>query len=48
MYVLASSGTEIEKTLPLQYGTALVLLALALGMNLVAIVARDRLQQRHF
>ena len=47
MYVLASSGTEIEKTLPLQYSTALVLLVLVLGMNLVAVVARDRLQQRY-
>jgi phosphate transport system permease protein len=28
IYVLATSGTEIEKTLPLQYGTALVLLLL--------------------
>jgi phosphate transport system permease protein len=46
IYVLATSGTDIEKTLPLQYGTALVLVALVLGMNLAAIIARDRLQRR--
>jgi len=46
IYVLATSGTDIEKTMPLQYGTALVLIALVLGMNLVAIVLRDRLQNR--
>lgn len=44
MYVLATSGTDIAKTMPLQYGTALVLITLVLGMNLAAIVLRDRLQ----
>ncbi len=46
MYVLATAGTEIEKTRPLQYGTALVLILLVLGMNLVAIYFRDRMQKR--
>ena len=46
IYVLASAGTEIEKTRPLQYGTALVLIALVLGMNLLAIWLRARLQKR--
>jgi phosphate transport system permease protein len=45
IYVLATSGTEIEKTLPLQYGTALVLIALVVGMNGIAIVIRDRMQR---
>ncbi|GFK94708.1 Phosphate transport system permease protein PstA 2 [Fundidesulfovibrio magnetotacticus] len=47
IYVLATAGTEIEKTRPLQYGTALVLIALVLGMNLIAIVLRARLQRKH-
>jgi phosphate transport system permease protein len=46
IYVLATSGTEIGKTRPLQYGTALVLVLLVLGMNFIAIVLRDRLQKR--
>lgn len=46
IYVLATAGTEIEKTRPLQYGTALVLIVLVLGMNLVAILIRDRMQRR--
>ena len=46
MYVLATAGTEIDKTRPLQYGTGLVLLLLVLGMNLIAIIMRDRLQKR--
>jgi phosphate transport system permease protein len=47
IYVLATSGTEIEKTLPLQYGTALLLVVLVIGMNLTAIIIRDRLQKKH-
>lgn len=46
IYVLATAGTEIEKTRPIQYGTALVLIALVLGMNLVAIICRSRLRRR--
>ncbi len=46
IYVLATAGTEIEKTRPLQYGTALVLIALVLGMNLLAIFLRAKLQKR--
>ena len=46
VYVLATAGTEIEKTRPLQYGTSLVLIALVLGMNLVAIWLRARLQKK--
>ena len=45
MYVLATAGTDIEKTRPLQYGTALVLIMLVLGMNVAAIVLRDRLRR---
>jgi len=46
IYVLATAGTEIEKTRHLQYGTALVLIALVLGLNLVAILYRARLRRR--
>jgi phosphate transport system permease protein len=46
LYVLATEGTHFEKTLPLQYGTALVLLGLVLGMNLIAITVRMRLRKK--
>ena len=46
MHVLATAGTDIEKTRPLQYGTGLVLILLVLGMNLAAIILRDRLQRK--
>ncbi len=47
IYVLATAGTEIEATRHLQYGTSLVLIALVLGLNLLAIIYRARLQKRH-
>jgi phosphate transport system permease protein len=47
IYVLATAGTNIEATRPLQYGTALVLIVLVLGMNLIAIVWRARLRNKN-
>ena len=46
IYVLATAGTNIEATRPLQYGTALVLIILVLGMNLIAIVWRAVLRKK--
>jgi len=46
IYVLATAGTEIEATRPLQYGTSLVLIVLVLGLNLIAIVYRSRLRRK--
>lgn len=42
IYVLATSGTNIEATRPIQYGTALVLLVLVLLMSSAAIWIRER------
>jgi len=46
IYVLATAGTDIEATRPLQYGTALVLIVLVLGLNLIAIMYRSRLRKK--
>ncbi|MBN1662247.1 MAG: phosphate ABC transporter permease PstA [Deltaproteobacteria bacterium] len=46
IYVLATAGTRIEETRPLQYGTALVLIALVLGINFVAILFRSYTRRR--
>lgn len=46
IYVLATAGTDIEATRPLQYGTSLLLIAMVLGMNLVAIIWRSILRKR--
>lgn len=46
IYVLATAGTNIELTRPLQFGTALVLVALVLGINLIAIVIRSAIRRK--
>ncbi len=46
IYVLATAGTNISETRHLQYGTALVLMFLVLGLNLAAIIIRNRLQKK--
>jgi phosphate transport system permease protein len=46
IYVLATAGTHIQETRPLQYGTALVLIMLVLGVNLFAIILRNRLRKK--
>jgi len=46
IYVLATAGTHIEETRHLQYGTALVLIALVLGINLVAIIIRTKIRRK--
>jgi phosphate transport system permease protein len=45
IYVLATAGTQIDLTRPIQYGTALVLICLVLGTNLAAILYRARLRR---
>ena len=45
VYVLATAGTHIEETRPLQYGTVLVLVALVLGIDLIAIVIRSYMRK---
>jgi len=45
IYVLATAGTRIEETRPLQFGTVLVLVALVLGIDMIAIVIRSRMRK---
>ena len=46
IYVLATAGTHIDQTRPLQYGTVLVLMTLVLGLCLTAIVIRARMRRK--
>ncbi len=46
IYVLATAGTQIEQTRPLQYGTVLVLVALVLGIDLIAITLRSAMRRK--
>ncbi len=46
LFVLATSGTNIIQTRPLQYGTALVLLMIVLGLNIIAVMIRRHYRQK--
>lgn len=46
LYVVATSGTDIEKSRPMAYGTALVLIAIVLIMNLLANILRRFLSNK--
>ena len=46
LYIMATQHHAITQVRPLAYGTALVLIALVLGMNMVAVVIRYRLRRK--
>ncbi|MFA9290186.1 MAG: phosphate ABC transporter permease PstA [Solirubrobacteraceae bacterium] len=46
LYVLATSGTEIEKSRPIAYATAVVLITIVLFTNLLANIIRRRYTKR--
>jgi phosphate transport system permease protein len=45
IYVLATAGTNIEATRPIQFGTVLVLVAVVLSIDLVAIIIRSYMRK---
>ena len=47
LYVLATQHPDAAKVRPMQYATALVLLALVLAVNLAAILLRVRIRKKH-
>jgi phosphate transport system permease protein len=46
LYVLATSGTDIEAARPMAYGTALVLIVIVLVINLTANLLRNHFQKK--
>ena len=46
LYIMATQHHAIQQVRPLAYGTALVLIALVLGMNMTAIILRYRLRRK--
>jgi phosphate transport system permease protein len=47
VYVLATAGTNIQETRPLQYGAILVLVGLVLGLSSVGVWMRVQLSEKH-
>jgi len=46
LYIMATQHHAIEQVRPLAYGTALVLIAFVLGMNMTAVIIRYRLRRK--
>lgn len=46
LYVIATAGTNISQTRPIQYGTALVLLAIVLSVNMIAVSIRRHYRKK--
>jgi phosphate transport system permease protein len=46
VYVLATAGTHIEETRHIQYGTVVVLVALVLGIDMIAIIIRSYIRKK--
>ncbi|MDH3392487.1 MAG: phosphate ABC transporter permease PstA [Desulfobulbaceae bacterium] len=47
LYILATQHPDTDKVLPLQYGTAFVLLALVLGLSMGAILIRAHFRRKY-
>ena len=46
LYLLATQSPDVEATMPLQFATTIILLALTLALNMVAIVIRMRIRRK--
>ncbi len=47
LYVIITSGTNIEESRPMAYGTALVLIVIVLIMNIIATIIRKKLSKKN-
>lgn len=46
VYIMSTQSSDVEKTMPIQFATTLVLLILTLSLNLVAVIIRSRIRRR--
>lgn len=45
IYIMSTQSSDVEKTMPIQFATTLVLLILTLSLNLVAVIIRSRIRR---
>lgn len=45
IYIMSTQSSDVEKTMPIQFATTLVLLMLTLSLNIVAILIRSRIRR---
>lgn len=46
IYIMSTQSSDVEKTMPIQFATTLVLLMLTLSLNLVAVLIRSRIRRK--
>jgi phosphate transport system permease protein len=46
IYIMSTQSSDVEKTMPIQFATTLVLLMLTISLNIVAIIIRSRIRRR--
>jgi phosphate transport system permease protein len=46
IYIMSTQSSDVEKTMPIQFATTLVLLILTLSLNLVAVLIRSRIRRK--
>jgi phosphate transport system permease protein len=46
IYIMSTQSSDVEKTMPIQFATTLVLLMLTISLNIVAVVIRSRIRRK--
>ena len=46
IYIMSTQSSDVEKTMPIQFATTLVLLLLTISLNIVAIIIRSRIRRK--
>ncbi len=46
IYIMSTQSSDVEKTMPIQFATTLVLLILTLSLNVIAVIIRSRIRRR--
>jgi phosphate transport system permease protein len=46
VYIMSTQSSDVEKTMPIQFATTLVLLILTLSLNVVAVLIRSRIRRK--
>lgn len=46
IYIMSTQSSDVEKTMPIQFATTLVLLLLTMSLNIVAVVIRSRIRRK--
>jgi len=46
IYIMSTQSSDVEKTMPIQFATTLVLLILTISLNVIAVIIRSRIRSK--